>query len=86
MNRDDFKVGAVFLYSGNPNESTQFGLGKVITVDSGDVEIEWLWSPQNTMYCQKDWYQNEHRESWEMYCTLISEKEKFSLLLKHNFG
>lgn len=88
MKGADFKVGTIFLYKENPFEdlTETIGIGEVLTVGDRCIEIKWLWAPVIKSYARIDWYNDRHRENWQKYCTILSEKEKLSLLLKHNFG
>ena len=92
MNSDDFKLGTIFLYSNLHHPGGELlGIGEVIDVRPGkpnftkEVKIRWLWSPAMNISCQEEWYIDGHRIAWEHDCKILTEKEKFSLILKHNF-
>jgi hypothetical protein len=83
---EDFQVGAIFLYEGYPGESPGLkGLGEVIEIANSEVRMRWLWCPNDDRYAQESDYSIEHIRTWQSYCTLITQQERFALLLKHNF-
>lgn len=94
MNFSEFQPGVSFIYQNNPNEhgSVFMGIGEVMEIDplyKSRIRVSWIWKdrdPNDTLIAIDTWYTESQMIYWRNYCDPINEREKFELLLKHNFS
>lgn len=91
MDANKLEIGDSFLYERNPNDNNTTGIGEVLDISFSEnfiknVEIKWIWYPQNNFWTVSDWYYVDAIRTWEDFARIITEKEKLALLLTYNFG